>query len=450
MSDPSTPRPLPKALLAERIAGHRDPLSVLRARRFGADLVSRRPPVLELYYEPGDPHSHLCAQLLPGLLERVRAPIEVRLVGQGGPEDYPEAERQRAYAIKDATRIAPAHGLTFPADAQIPDAAEQRWAAGELSYAADVRAFTRLEPEIAATLFAAGASGARRASGAANAALDVALTANASRRRQLGHNLPGVWQFDGDWFWGVDRVHHLESRLRRHRLLDGDEPLDQLRPLAAELPSFDAELPSLEFFYSFRSPYSYLAAVKMKRFHSSWPSGVEVRPVLPMAMRNITVPRVKRMYTVRDVKREAGRLGVPFGRIADPLGDGARRCLQVFPLADGTEAQLELLLSAARAVWAEGFDVATDAGLRFVVERAGIGWDAASERIAAGSGDDNDGEMAYAERNRADLLDAGLWGVPCYRIGELTAWGQDRFWMLHEIARRHAAGPTKAGSPARS
>jgi 2-hydroxychromene-2-carboxylate isomerase len=239
--------------------------------------------------------------------------------------------------------------------------------------------------------------------------------------------------------------------LRRHRLLDGSEPLDELRPDAAELPSFDAELPPLEFFYSVRSPYSYLAAVELERFQASWPSSLEIRLVLPMAMRNITVPRVKRMYTVRDAKREADRLGAPFGRIADPLGDGARRLLGVFPLADGPEAQLRLLLSAARAVWAEGLDVATDDGLRYVVERAGIDWDAARKLIAAGSGDDNDGEIAYAERNLADLLDAGLWGVPCYRIGEFTAWGQDRFWMLREIARRHAAGPAKAPmSPARN
>jgi 2-hydroxychromene-2-carboxylate isomerase len=450
MSDPSTPRPLPKALVVERIASHRDPLGVLRARRFGADLVRRRPPVLELYYEPGDPHSHLCAQLLPGLLKRVRAPVEVVLVGQAGPEDYPEAERQRAYAIKDATRIAPAHGLTFPADAVIAGAAARRWGASELARAADAREFARLEPEIAEALFADG--GGAAAGSAADPGdppgpeLDGLLEANARRRQRLGHNLPGVWQFDGDWFWGVDRLHHLEARLRRHRLLDGSEPLDQLRPEAAELPSFAAELPTLEFFYSFRSPYSYLAAVELERFHASWPGSLEIRPVLPMAMRNITVPRVKRMYTVRDVKREARRLGTPFGRIADPLGDGARRLLEVFPLAEGTEAQLRLLLSAARAVWSEGVDVATDDGLRYVVERAALGWRDARERIAASSA-----EPEYAERNRAELLAAGLWGVPCYRIGEFTAWGQDRFWMLREIARRHAAGPAKTPvSPARN
>ena len=436
MPDPSTPqpRPAPKALVAERLASHRDPLSRLRARGFGGDVVRRRPPALELYYEPGDPHSHLCAQLLPMLAERIDAPIEVRLVGESAPEDYPERGRQRAYAIADAARIAPARGLAFPAGAQVPDPAARAWAASELAAlaaASDLQAFVQREREVAAALFAAtpGAGPAAAPGGVAEL-----LDENARRRQQLGHNLPGMWQFDGDWFWGVDRLGHLEARLRDRQLLDGDEPLGRLDPALAVLPSFDGPLPRLEFFYSFRSPYSYLAALEMQRFQAEWPTGVDVRPVLPMAMRNISVPRVKRMYTVRDVKREATALGVEFGKIADPLGDGARRCLQVFPLAAGSEQQLAFLASASQGVFAEGIDVATDDGLRFVVERAGMSWGDAEQSIEAGAL-----EPEYAERNRLDLLQSGLWGVPCYRVGAFGAWGQDRFWMLREILRRHAS-----------
>ncbi len=387
-------------------------------------------PVLELYYEPGDPHSHLCAQLLPGLLHRVRTRVEVRLVGQAGAGDYPEPERQRAYALADAARIAPARGLSFPADARIPDAGARRWAAGELApVAGDVQAFLDREAEIARALFAGSAPSAP-----ADPALDALLHANMRRRHQLGHNLPGVWQYDGDWFWGVDRLQYLEARLRGHAVLAGEEPLSSLAPERAVLPHFEEPLPALEFFYSFRSPYTYLAVLEMQKFHRSWPSGVVVRPVLPMAMRNITVPRAKRMYTLRDVKRLAASDGVPFGRVADPLGEGARRCLQVFPLADGVTQQLDFLVSASSAVFAEGVDVATDPGLRYVVERAGLSWEEARERLAS------EADIEYAERNRQDLLASGLWGVPSYRIGSFAAWGQDRFWMLRELLRRSGSG----------
>jgi 2-hydroxychromene-2-carboxylate isomerase len=373
--DAKKPSPTRASRVVERIAPRRDPRTVLLTRRL------RKPPALELYYEPGDPHSELCAQLVPMLTERVRTDVHVRQVGESAPEDYPERERQRAYARTDAARIAPARGLQR--GGQTPP----------------------LHPD--------------------------PPEANAKRRKRLGHYLPAVWQFDGEWFWGVDRLDFLEARLRERDLLDGDAPLRTLDPAKAALPELPSPLPPLEFFYSFRSPYSYLAVLRMQAFADSWPSGVVVRPVLPMAMRSITINRAKRMYTLRDVKRIADKRGVPFGRVADPLGDGARRLLGAFPRAESTEQKLAFLVAAGRAVWSEGIDVGTDEGLRYVCERAGV------DCVV-------DEDIDYAERNRLDLLEAGLWGVPCYRLGDaFTAWGQDRFWMLEELLRRATGAPAE-------
>jgi 2-hydroxychromene-2-carboxylate isomerase len=392
---------------------------VLRARREGR--------ALELYYEPGDPHSHLCAQLLPMLAGRVRAPIRIRLVRQLGLVDYPEPERQRAYALMDAARIAPARGLTFPADAQVPSDAARAGAAVALApLADDPQAFAAREAEVAAELFAGRDLPLDDGAGA----VDDALTENNRRRKALGHYLPAMWQFDGDWFWSVDRLHHLEVRLRERDALGGAEPLSELHPERAALPDPGTPLPPLEFFYSFRSPYSYLAVAELQRFHERWPSEVRVRPVLPMAMRSMTVNRLKQLYTLRDVRREGERYGVPFGRVADPLGDGATRLLQVFPLATSSAQQIDYLVAAARATWSEGVDVAGDDGLRYVCETAGIPWDAAHARV------ESDADIDYAEQNRRDLFDLGLWGVPDYHVGPFTAWGRDRFWMLEELLRR--------------
>src|SRR3954465_12129603 len=131
MSEGIAPRPTPQSRVIERIASHRDPLRRVLAR--GSGSVRRRPPVLELYYEPGDPHSRLCAQPLPRLQERVRTPIVVRLVGQSAVADYPEPERQRAYALADAARIGPARGLAFPDDACVPSVAARIAAAAAVA-----------------------------------------------------------------------------------------------------------------------------------------------------------------------------------------------------------------------------------------------------------------------------------------------------------------------------
>jgi 2-hydroxychromene-2-carboxylate isomerase len=422
------PSPTRQSRAVERLARHRDPRAVIRARR--GRLF--RPPVLELYYEPGDPLSHLCAQLLPMLSERVRAPIEVRLVGESRPPEYPEAARQRSYALRDAARIAPARGLHFPPTDHVPDVQARMELAGALAETDGIEEFARREAELAPAVFA----GEHTGRAVDEAAIAKLLAANDRRRRALGHYLPAMWQFDGDWFWGLDRFDFLEDRLRGHALLAGDEPLSVLEPAKANLPTFDGPLPKLEFFFSFRSPYSYLAALEMQRFHAEWPSGVEVRPLLPMAMRGITISKLKQLYTLRDVKRVADQKGVDFGRAVDPLGEGARRCLQVFPLAEGTQQQLDFLASAARGVWAEGLAVVEDPALKYVCERAGISWTDATVRLSADVG------IKYAERNREALLAHGLWGVPDFVIGDFGCWGQDRFWMVREILRRSKEAAT--------
>jgi len=78
--------------------------------------------------------------------------------------------------------------------------------------------------------------------------------------------------------------------------------------------------PAVDFFFSLRSPYSAIAAQRL--FALANPAGIQVnlRFVLPMVMRGLPVPRHKRQYISLDAAREAHRLGVPFGRINDPVG----------------------------------------------------------------------------------------------------------------------------------
>ena len=49
-----------------------------------------------------------------------------------------------------------------------------------------------------------------------------------------------------------------------------------------------------------------------------------------MVMRNLPVPMRKGRYILRDTKREADRIGVAFGKIADPVGKPVQRCLFAF------------------------------------------------------------------------------------------------------------------------
>lgn len=424
-----SPKPPFKAHVAHWLIRHNDPIHRLRARRFGLDAVTGRPPVLELYYEPGDPHSHLAAQLIPTLEQRLRTPIVVRVVGAPEESLYPEADKQRQFALDDARMVAPAYGLSFPEQAVLPSTEARRRASGLLLEAVDAGRFIACERDLAEALFA-GQTLVDRVVSMDGDAIVRRLTANRQRRARLGHYLPGMWQFNGVWYWGVDRMAHLEAALRAAGVLDDGAALLHCTPEAARLPEGLSTDAPLEFFYSFRSPYSYLAAVDVQAAQAEWPGPVHVRPVLPMVMRGLKVPARKRLYIVRDTKREADRKGIPFGLVADPVGAGAERCLTAFTLTGDTAEQLRLLVSASRAIWSEGVDVATDAGLRYAVERAGMDWAAVRAKLDKGM------DLEQAERNRQALFGAGLWGVPSFRFGPLVSWGQDRWWLLEEARRR--------------
>ncbi|MGA2452610.1 MAG: DsbA family protein [Solirubrobacteraceae bacterium] len=176
----------------------------------------------------------------------------------------------------------------------------------------------------------------------------------------------------------------------------------------------------LDFFFSFRSPYSYLAAPRAFALPERFDVEVVFRGVIPMVMRGQSVPRAKSLHTLRDVAREARRLGMPFGPVYDPLGDGALRCLLVAEHAVDVGRQREFVLMASRAIWAQAVDVSRDEGLRPICEQAGLSWGGCEEAL-------RDQRMrARVDANTAALSDLGHWGVPVLVFDGELFWGQDR------------------------
>ena len=195
----------------------------------------------------------------------------------------------------------------------------------------------------------------------------------------------------------------------------------------------------VEFFFSFRSPYSYLAGHRAFALPERFGIELAFRGVIPMVMRGQSVPREKGLHTLRDVAREADRLGMPFGRIHDPLGQGAMRCLVVSEHAVEIGREREFVLGASRAIWAEAVDVSTDSGLRGVCERAGLAWADCRAALA------DPQILARVEANTAALGELGHWGVPVLTFAGELFWGQDRIEDL-ELALADA-GLGRSGQP---
>lgn len=411
----------------------------LRDRRRA--LLPERPKVT-LYYRSGDPYSRLCAQLLPVLQKRLDIELEVVLVPEQRSETNAALELAAIYARLDAYRIAPAWGLDFPEDASIPTPDLCLLADAILLAVEDIDAFIEREHLVAGALWRGDAAMLRELGKRLPRLTDGdaarRLKRNGKKLRRRGHYMSGMWHFRGEWYWAVDRLNHLGDRLRGLGLIQGEAPLLRLDAFKARLPELPQPLPPMEYYYSFRSPYSYLSINRVRDMARRFELAIDLRPILPMVMRGLKVPRAKRRYIVFDSKREADRLGIPFGRIHDPLGGGVERCLSIYPLAQVCGRGLDFAAIIGCAVWAGGIDLTEDANLREITDRLGLDWAAVKEAIANAGLEVGRGyeEPTYARKNREAMNDLGLWGVPCFRLGPLVIWGQDRLWLLQETLRR--------------
>jgi 2-hydroxychromene-2-carboxylate isomerase len=424
-----------------------DRLSRKRAKFEKQRLKAGRPHVVEYFHQVNDGYSHLAAQVLESLAARYDIELLCHLVGGPEGDNLPEPDLLLTLSRYDAYHIAPEYGLDFPRHDTAPkdsliDLATAILAvqsAGDFAArAADVGQALWSDDEAALQELAA------RYGKASKSEVASKLESGSSRQRLLRHYSGAMFYYGGEWYWGVDRLYHLEKRLAE---LGADrQPGEAMlvpRPTIDAGPLKDDGSLTLEVYPSLRSPYtaaSFDRAVKLAH-----DNGVRlmVRPVLPMVMRGVPATREKGMYVFTDAAREAREAGVPYGDFYDPIGDPVRRCYSIYPWAVEQGRGIELLSSFLRAAFSQGVNTNREAGLKHVVENAGLDWGEAKTHI------DDTGWEEMLEENRLAMYDAGLWGVPSFRLldgkGEqvLALWGQDRLWLFareiqRQLARRQA------------
>ena len=378
-----------------------------------------------------DPYSYLLSRYLPSLAEHYDIELQVRLSQALGGDYQPAPEPLSEYAMTDCTRLAAELGLPFLDKGPAPprehrrdllDAVATQIDQGPDALYGALEHYWRGDKEATAQGVTAAADGAGEA-----------LVATSQRELdRLGHYNSAMLHYGGEWFWGVDRLHYLLGRLDDQGLArsDGANPrlasLDQVMHVDLPVMPPDAakDLPPLDLFYSFRSPYSHLAVRRAGELADAFGLQLILRPVLPMMMRGMAVPRKKVRYILRDTAREAERLGVPFGNCIDPLGEGVERCHAVFEYALSEKRGLDFLQNASELIWSGGVDAATDEGMRKITAKTGLFWPEVKQAMER-----DDWREAEAE-NRQLMLSFGTWGVPTLCVGDYAVWGQDRIWLL--------------------
>lgn len=201
---------------------------------------------------------------------------------------------------------------------------------------------------------------------------------------------------------------------------------------------------SFELYWSFRSPYSYLATRRMVEISEAYDVDIIVRPVQPLAVRDDTFfSRVDPLfisYLVPDTFRLAEMMGIDYKwPNPDPIvqdietGTVAKEQPHIWRLtrlgvaAAAAGKGLAFIDQVSRVIWDGSVESWKEGDhLKDAAARAGMDLDHMEADIAA----DTAKYDAMIADNHAALTAAGHWGVPTMVFEGEPFFGQDRIDVL--------------------
>lgn len=208
----------------------------------------------------------------------------------------------------------------------------------------------------------------------------------------------------------------------------------------------------LQIFWSFRSPYSYLACERLMAIKRDYDLDTEFCPVRPLALRErdfFLRARVQFLpYLMKDVAREAERLGVAMAPPnPDPIqmdfASGAvdaeqpfmDRIMALSVAACQSGGGLEFAAAVARRIWSGNEGWCEDEALGAAAAETGLDL-AALDGWAA---QNHQGVTDTIARNEAAQI-VHHWGVPLMVLDDEPFFGQDRIdalvWRLNQRGLR--------------
>jgi len=378
-------------------------------------------------------------QVLPDIASRFAIELKPLVVEKLPANMYPDPVRYEAYSIIDASRLARLYGLGFSLEATVPDRLAVGMANRYLASKQDDPEFFTLAAEIGAALWRKDLNAVRSICGLADVG-ENDLENNEKMLRELGHYASASVHYAGEVYVGIDRLDHLERRLNALGLGDGQVELEVHRHWRLELEELERTIAgqTVDVFFSVRSPFSYLGVELITEMARKTGVGINLMPVLPMMMRGMKVPRAKGRYILADTAREAHIEGVDFGTICDPLGTATWRAMGIgFAIMDNEQfgdgkpgEALAFFRSFMRGVWAQGIDGTTDKGLVKILKNVGL------DEAWIGKAISKEDTEQRANDNREEMFRSGSWGVPTFRAGGETFWGQDRMWAIIDALKQ--------------
>jgi len=195
---------------------------------------------------------------------------------------------------------------------------------------------------------------------------------------------------------------------------------------------------TVEFFYDFGSPYSYLASLQIEELVKKHDAVLAWRPfLLGGVFKSLnTVPPAmtsnnKARFMLQDLKRFAAQLEAPFEM--NPLfPQNTLLAMRLAVAAEERGHQVPLARVLFKGMWAEGKDLSDPAYLREQLKRISAP-PSLLERAAAGHVKDR------LRSNTEEAITRGAFGAPTFFVGDDLFFGNDRFDFLEDRLRRGPA-----------
>jgi 2-hydroxychromene-2-carboxylate isomerase len=208
---------------------------------------------------------------------------------------------------------------------------------------------------------------------------------------------------------------------------------------------------AVDLFWSFRSPYSYLALPRTCALVEGFDVHLLLRPVYPLAVRDATffqrTPPQFARYVALDSRRVAEHEGIPFGKprpdpvvqdmstlVVAPEQPRIRRLMHLAAAAQLRGRSLAFAREVSRIVWdgsVDGWDQGEH--LEQAAQRAGL----PLAELQAQADADPAAMEALIAANQRDHERAGHWGVPTFVFEGEPFFGQDRFDLLVRRLQQH-------------
>lgn len=188
----------------------------------------------------------------------------------------------------------------------------------------------------------------------------------------------------------------------------------------------------VEFFYDFRSPYSYLAFTQLRQMDVL----IILKPmqILKVMERVGNVPTTitcaaKGRYARVDLGRWAQRYGVMLNPLDMKANDGDAMSRAVLAAAT-PELAAEVTLALYRAIWSNGDTLASTEAVLSALAGAGIDTTALTQDI------EDHQTTTQLEANTDEAVERGVFGSPTIFVGDAMFFGNDRIeFVREELAR---------------